>query len=110
MRPLTFDERKDLMLRAEGEDLLVFMSQVKVLGRKYRKSHLRILAALERSPKPTNLPKEYLQFLRNSFAEDGKELTPKELKRGIEKMLAKMRTRILDSGQQVPVDDAQLLS
>lgn len=108
MRPLTFEERKELILRTRGADILEFVHEVRYLGEKYKIQHARMLALMERAPRPTNLPKEYVLFLRNFMAGEGKELTPRQCKRALERTFARIRARMLDEGMPIPEDDAEL--
>lgn len=110
MRPITFEERQDLVLRANGQDLVDFIHELDYLGRKYRSLHRRLLALLDRAPRPTNLPSELLQFVRNGLAEQGRELTPDETKEEVERTLAKIRNFLRDTGQEVPDSDTSLLT
>lgn len=109
MRPLTFDERKELILRAQGQDIVDFVHELDYLGRKYKMLHRRLLAILDRAPKPTDLPIELLQYVRNGLAEQGRELTPDEMKDAIEESLAKIRNFMRDAGKQVPESDRELM-
>lgn len=108
MRPITFEERQDLILRCSC-DVLDFVCWLQCLERKYKVPHRQILAVLERPSRKTNLSKEYLQVIRNSLANEGRELTPKQLRKVVEKILAKIRGVMLDTGMQIPEDDLQLL-
>ena len=106
MRPLTFEEREDLVRRAGGE-LLDFVSELQQLGKKHRLTHQQILALWLRAPKETDLP---VLPLRHALAEQGIELTPQEATDTVELTLCKVRNFLRDSGETPPDSDREMLA
>lgn len=109
MRPATFEEREDLLRRADC-DLLDFIDKLRWLSRKHKMPQQQLLAVLLRAPRPTDLA---VNGVRYGLAEDGIELTPAEAKEAVEGAMCALRNRLRDSGvpeNYISDQDSQLLA
>jgi hypothetical protein len=110
MRPLTFEEREELIRRSGGMDLLDFVSMLKGLQRKHRCSYRKVLAILLRRPQPTDAPEALRLRARSKLAAQGTEMTPDEFTETFEKMTCKLRNHLRDLGYtDIPDSDVELL-
>lgn len=110
MRPITFEEREELILQAHGQDLIDFVHELGYLGRKHQLPHRRLLALLERAPRPTDIPHKRILVMRNKLAEGGREMTPDEATETMELVFCKLRNYLRDNGHEVPESDVDLLN
>jgi hypothetical protein len=110
MRPLTFEEREELVRRSGGLDLLDFVARLRQLRRKHRCSYRKILAILLRCPQPTDVPEARRLRARSKLAAQGTEMTPDEFTETFEKMTCKLRNYLRDRGYtDIPDSDVELL-
>lgn len=102
MRPLTLEERDELVARAGEQDLLDFVHKARSVRR---------LALLLRRPKPTDIPVITQQRIRQQLASEGTEYTPKEVTMMLESAMCVLRNHLRDNGfseQQIPSSDVIL--
>ncbi len=112
MRPITFEEREDLMRRAGDTDVLEFVEQIQWNARRHRISQQKVLTIWLHAPRETDLPRERMLKVRNVLATRGTEMTPDEIKDALELITCKIRNGLRDIGwseDMIPDSDKALL-
>lgn len=112
MRPLTLEEREDLMLTAQRGDCLDpldFADSVRLLAAEHGMDCLAVLGVLRSCPpRPYDLEDESAKGTARRAHDEGVEVTPDQVRETLAEVLDKARCHLRSLGRPVPRDEELL--